>query len=443
MSRPTRRRFLSGAATAAVLTAAPFVRTAHAAGRLSIGLWDHWVPGANNVMTALVNEWAGRNSVDVQIDYITSQGNKNLLTIGAELQARAGHDVLTFPAYSVPEYADRLDPVDDIMDSLTRENGPAHDACHYLGKVQGRWVAVPATAGSQIKAVCSRVDLMKQYAGIDFPSMYPLGAPPKADKWTLATFIKAAELCHKAGYSFGIGLGTTTDSVDAASAIFQAFGAMLVDARGTITVRSDPVRQAMEYFRRLVPFLPPDATSWDDASNNKWLVAGRGALILNPPSAWAVAKRDAPDVASNCWTHGLPTGPAGRFAPYLPYFWGIWSFARNKSAAKSLIAHLSQAGSTTKIVAASGGYDIPPFQRLTTVLPFSEAGAPSGTLYHYPNPHLHQKLFISGAPAPPKIGSRIFAQAILTKMIVRHAQGEALERTLAWAESEIEILLRT
>ena len=50
MTRRTigRRRFVSTtAAASATVMAAPFVRTAHAAGKLSIGLWDHWVPSAN------------------------------------------------------------------------------------------------------------------------------------------------------------------------------------------------------------------------------------------------------------------------------------------------------------------------------------------------------------------------------------------------------------
>jgi hypothetical protein len=47
----------------------------------------------------------------------------------------------------------------------------------------------------------------------------------------------------------------------------------------------------------IVPFLPPDVFTWDDAGNNKWLISGKGALIMNPPRAWAVAKRDAPQIA--------------------------------------------------------------------------------------------------------------------------------------------------
>jgi len=51
----------------------------------------------------------------------------------------------------------------------------------HLGKVDGKWLAVPATVGSQIKGPCSRIDLMKKFAGIDVQEMYPAGSPAKAD----------------------------------------------------------------------------------------------------------------------------------------------------------------------------------------------------------------------------------------------------------------------
>jgi len=172
-------------------------------------------------------------------------------------------------------------------------------------------------------------------------------------------------------------------------------------------------------------------------------VSGRGALIMNPPSAWAVAKRDAPKVAEQCGTHGMPVGPKGRYAPFLPYFWAIWNFAKNKPAAKSLLVHLSQPAAVEKLVAASGGYDLPSFEKLTTLKTWAEEGPPTGTLYHYPNPHNHQTLSVAAAPAPPKIAQQIYTQAIQTKMIVRHLQGEAMEKTLAWAESEVEGFMRT
>ena len=329
----SRRRFVGGtAALSTAMVAAPFVRGAHAAGKLSLGLWDHWVPGANKATEDLVKEWAEKEKVDVTIDFITSQGNKLLLTTAAEATAKSGHDILAFSTWLPARYADQLVPMNDVVEPLIKANGAVNGTVEYLGKVDGKWLAVPATVGSQIKGPCSRIDLLKKHAGIDIQAMYPAGAPPKADAWNLDNFLKAAEACQKGGNPFGIGLGTTSDSVDTAGAIFHAFGAQLVNAKGDITVKTDGVRQALDYFKKLMAFLPPDVPSWDDASNNKFLVSGQGTLIMNPPSAWAVAKRDAPQVAEQLWTHGFPVGPKGRYAPFLPFFWGGWTFSKNQSA---------------------------------------------------------------------------------------------------------------
>src|SRR6202521_953268 len=99
MRKLTRRRFLATTAASTALVAMPYVRGSHAAGKLSIGFWDHWVPGANSATTTLVEEWAAREKVVVTIDYIPSQGSKNLITIAAESQARSGHDIFAFPTW--------------------------------------------------------------------------------------------------------------------------------------------------------------------------------------------------------------------------------------------------------------------------------------------------------------------------------------------------------
>ncbi len=434
-----RRRFVAGtAAASAALVAAPFVRSANAAGKLSVGFWDHWVPGANKATEALVKEWAEKNKVEVQMDFITSQGNKLLLTTAAESQAKSGHDVLAFSTWLPARYSEQLVPMNDVMEPLIKENGKVNDTVEYLGKLNGKWLAVPATVGSQIKGPCSRIDLLKKHAGIDIQAMYPVGQAPKADAWNLDNFVKAAEACQKGGNPFGIGLGTTSDSVDSAGALFHAFGAQLVNAKGDIVVKNDQVRQVLDYYKKLMQFLPADVPSWDDASNNKFLVSGQGSLIMNPPSAWAVAKRDAPQVAEQLWTHGFPMGPKGRYAPFLPFFWGVWNFSKNQSAAKSLITHLSQASSAEKMTNASQGYDLPAFEKLTTFKVWAEESPPKGTLYHYPNPHNHQTLSIAAAPAPHKIAEQIYTQAIMTQMVVRYAKGEAMDKTLDWAAKELE-----
>jgi ABC-type glycerol-3-phosphate transport system substrate-binding protein len=441
----TRRRFIrSTAAVATAALATPYIRTSHAAGSLALGFWDHWVPGANDVLTKLCNEWAAKEKVDIKIDYIPSQGNKNMLTIAAEAQAKAGHDMLAFPTWQPADKAHMLEPVDDVMKSLVAANGAVSPLIEYLAKVDGKWVGIPATPGSQIKGPCGRIDLLRQHAGLDVQKMYPAGAEPDkalSEAWTWDAFLAAAQKCHKAGVPFGIGLGQTPDSVDTMGALFSAYGAILVDGKGNVTVKSDAVREVLEYMKKLVAVLPGDVFAWDDASNNKWLVAGKGALIMNPPSAWAVAKRDAPKVAEQLWTFPTPRGPKGRYQPYLPYFWGIWRFSKNKPAAKSLITHISQRSAVEKMVAASQGYDIPAFARLNDFRTWAEEGPPRGTLSHYP-PKPGQILSVSAFPAPPKIAAQIYVQAVMTKMVGRAVQ-ESVDKAIGWAASELEGFMRT
>src|SRR5215813_7391115 len=95
-SRLSRRTVLKTAAlgSAAAITA-PYVSGVHAAGPLTLGCWDHWVPGANKAFDKICKEWDDKNQVDVHIDYITSQGEKYKLTAAAEAQAGTSHDIMS------------------------------------------------------------------------------------------------------------------------------------------------------------------------------------------------------------------------------------------------------------------------------------------------------------------------------------------------------------
>jgi ABC-type glycerol-3-phosphate transport system substrate-binding protein len=441
-SNVSRRSVVAGGIAAGVLSA-PFVRSAHAAGSISIGLWDHWVPGANDTQTAILKEWGEKEKVEVKVDYITSQGNKLLLTLAAESQSKSGHDIMEFTNWEAAQHSTSLEPVDDLIKSIVARNGPIDPAVEYLGRYEGKWAAVPMTRGTLLLGCCSRFDLMKEHGGIDVQALYPAGKPPNDASWTWDAFLVAAEKCHKAGFAFGLPLGSTTDTNQWVGALFLAYGAELMDAKGNVTVKSDPVRQVLEYGKKLFAFLPPDATAWDDASNNKWLLSGKGSLIFNPPSAWAVGKRDAPQVAEKCWTHGFPKGPAGRFNPILPRFYGLWSFSKNKAAAKGLLEFLTMRQNAEKQVAASQGYDIPPYTKFNDFKTWDEEGPPKGSLSHYPIKGGDQKAGVTCSPAPPLIAAQIWAQSIQGQMIVRYAKGTTMEKTLDWAASEVEGFKRT
>ena len=85
-ARVSRRKALKlGAASAALPLV--HIRTGRAAGRLSVGFWDHWVPAGNAVLKQQCDAWAAKNQVELNLDFITSVGNKLVLTQAAEAQA--------------------------------------------------------------------------------------------------------------------------------------------------------------------------------------------------------------------------------------------------------------------------------------------------------------------------------------------------------------------
>ena len=125
-------------AASATLVAAPFVRTAGAAGNLTVGFWDHWVPGANTAMTEICEAWAEKEKVNLKIDYLSTQGNKLYLTIAAEALAKSGHDIMDFSAWEPSQYANSLEPVDDVMAEVLARNGPVPPALRIPRQAQGQ-----------------------------------------------------------------------------------------------------------------------------------------------------------------------------------------------------------------------------------------------------------------------------------------------------------------
>src|SRR5258707_10750394 len=197
-SKITRRSVLKTAALASTaVLAAPYVRGAYAAGKLTLGCWDHWVPGANATLTKLCNEWGEKNNVEVHIDYITSQGEKDKLTAAAEAQAGTGHDIMSHRDWNVQIHERLLEPLDEVVNELIKQYGPISPVAEYLARIKGTWRGVPTTVGSQGKPCCSRFGLYKEHTGIDLQDIFPPDHAQyhkaKTDTWTCDTYLTPAE----------------------------------------------------------------------------------------------------------------------------------------------------------------------------------------------------------------------------------------------------------
>jgi ABC-type glycerol-3-phosphate transport system substrate-binding protein len=445
----TRRDMLRAGVAGTAAAALPLVNVhgQTSGGTLRCAFWDHWVPTGNDALRRLCAEWGQKNRVEVQLDFINTTGNQLQLTGAAQAQSRTGHDIISLAPWDVGAYARQLEPVDDVIGRLVQKYGPINPVAEYLAKREGAWRGVPATSGSQYKPACARYDLLQEHAGIDVRAMWPAKAErgPGADQWNWDTFLAAAEKCHRAGMPFGLPMGQFTDAVDWVGALFVSYGARVMDEKGNPTVRgNDKLKQAVDYGVRLSKFLPNDVWAWDDANNNRALISGRSALIFNPPSAWAVAKRDQPQVAEKCWTIPMPAGPEGRFQAYLPWTSGVWNFGRNKPAAKALLEFLSERSSAEVMCNLSGGYDIPPFASMSDFTVWETEGPPVGTIFNYPlKPHHQAQPSIAFAPAPAEFAAQMYIQALNTKVIARVAQGgETVDQALGWLERELSTIRR-
>ena len=442
MSLPTltRRRVLRNATLgAASLLSAPYVRAQYSAGKLQVGAWDHSVPAANEMFARLCQAWAENNHVEVKIDFLTST-----LTASAEAQAREGHDIIAHPTWQVVLNRHMLEPVDDIVTDLVNSYGPMRPVAGYLANSEGAWRAVPATVGSAVKACCSRLDLYKQHCGFDLTKVFPANdqrGQELVDGWNWEFYLKTAEQLFNAGTPVGLPMGQFSDAVDWVGALFQSFGAVLVDDQGVIKVDSEETRSALEFVKRLMAFTPAGVYAWDDTSNNRFLISGKGSGIINPPSAWIAAVRENPGVAEQCWTHDIPRGPQGRFVAEAPFFYGIWNFATNKAAAKSLLAFISAREQAARLVAACNGGDVPLFASFYDFETWQKVGPPPGTLYNYP-PRGDTIATVPGWPARPEVALQISNQALQPTMVAKLTRrDDSIDNVIAWAARRLEDIL--
>ena len=67
------------------------------------------------------------------------------------------------------------------MAEVLARNGPVSTALEYLAKPHGKWLVVPGIRGTLLLTANSRIDLLKQHAGIDIrPCIPPASRRPSS-----------------------------------------------------------------------------------------------------------------------------------------------------------------------------------------------------------------------------------------------------------------------
>ena len=444
----TRRKFIktvaAGGAAIAGAAAIPSVsRKAYAQkSKLSIAMWNHWVPGATDLQKAVIEEWAKENKVDVTADFIGPSATEMLTVASAEARAGTGHDIVVLTTFDGLFFKDKLEPMNDVADYIQGTYGNFDEVSTYISHVDGTWITIPAPTGSHSYPMVTRMDMWKQYADIDVVDIFPPDVTQrkasKVKKFTYDAFLKACEKVHKAGYPYAGPISECSDADDWLCPLFLSFGSVPVTEKGDITIESDATLEALDYMQKLCQYMPKEIYGWNDASNNRWIISGKGSAIQNPPSAWTVALRTRPDVAAQLWHHDTPRGPKGRFRGCLFMTYGLWNFSKNKKAAKDFIKWFLESAQQWRLLEAAQGYDMPQLKPLEAHPVWKEVGPPSGGQYNYIR-RGDEQYVVGGWPAPAHIGVQIYRKYLIPVMTAKVTTGEMKPKeAMKWCAKELE-----
>jgi hypothetical protein len=385
--------------------------------------------------------WGSQNNVDVVLNFVS----RNDLTAYAYAAAEgAVHaDIMSFSTYDVVGFGELLEPVDDLVQEISAELGPYLASVTYIARPDGLWRAIIDPTDSYSLPTVSRLDLWRDYAGIDLEVLFPSGARNQAEidtYWTYPTFLEAAKKLALAGHPFVDSLNADAlGSENWLAPVFLAFGSEFVSTQGEIRIDSEGTRAALEFLRELAAQMPAEAFAWDDAGTDQLLKSSSISGSLTTPIPWFEARAAGLALAAQLWHHDVPAGPAGRFRSSTPAFWGIWADSENKPAAKALLAFLGSREQTERLVEASFGLNMPAIPLLWENPPAVWSEEPS--LFNYPI-RGDERQIVPGYPAPSPIAARLYQYSFSATLVAYVARGSSVDEAIQWGGDMLDAHLQ-
>jgi multiple sugar transport system substrate-binding protein len=436
-SHVTRRRFLkdagltAAAASATPMLSAPFVSRALADTKtLSIVQWSHFVPEYDKWFDNFAKEWGSKNHIDVSVDHIPV--GTVAARAAAEVSAQSGHDIFGWNgAGGAHLYRKFLVDVTGLVESVEKKYGKVSVIGRQIGFNQDdkTWSAFP--------------DFY-----ISFPVMYrksqweEIGVTP--DSWDNVR-IGGAKLKAK-GHPVGISLGHSNDPNTTWRGLLWSYGGAVQDEGGkNVVLNSKGTIEAVKFVAALYKeAMTSDVLSWDDASNNRYIVSGVSSLIINPISAYRTAQKANKQIADDIFVLKPPKGPERQFMGAAAEFYGIWKFAKNKEGAIEFLKYY--ADNWPEAFKASEGYNHPCFANLVP--------KPMPLLSDDPTSNPRDKLSIlqsadewsavPGYPGPAwPATDEVYNEFIICDMMAKAATGQmSAEDSVKWATQQCEAIFK-
>ena len=387
---------------------------------------SHFVKDHESELIRQAEEWAASEGVKVRIDFISDVDLETKIT--SEAQAGAGHDIVALRDFVAYIYRDILTDVTQIVTEIESENGSTLELAKLCSLVDNRWLAIPWY--HQSFPIVYRKDYIEA-VGYSIEDMGNL---------TTDAFLELAKKLADIGHPVGFPISMCPDSNASLAPFLWAFGGSLFGKDGTVVVSSSGTAKALDYVHQLSRYMPPEVIGWDNAGNNLFILSGAGALTANPPSIYAVALQQNPDLAQELYHAPFPKGPNGRYRCTGAWSFGIPHYARNKELASKLIKYLMRKDNFRSLVEASKGYNQPLYEGYQMFTIWQEV--PSLRAYE----PVVETLLPIGWPGlealPTKAAVRAQLLYIMPVMFAKVVAGEeTVDGAMRWAEAELNRLV--
>jgi multiple sugar transport system substrate-binding protein len=418
-ARISRRRFLrSSAITVGALSLTTLDRAPARAQKreLTFLSWNHFVPAADDELRKQAEAFGKQAGVSVRVDTIAHL--QLPAKRAAEAQSQSGHDLLLTGGADPFLFENQLADVGDVVDELGKKYGGWYPFAAESCQTRSGWKGVP-------------------WFWISFPATYNMAHFKKAGleyPKTWAELLHHGKILKKQGNPVGIAISHCADANTTYWSVAWCQGAKVLEADGkTPAINSEKTAQVVEWYKELYKdAMEPEVLSWDDASNNRCILAGKCSWIHNPISPYNAALKEKMPVADDINHHPSPAGPAGTHsAPPISGI-SIWKFSKNTALAKDFVKFLFQKENYDAWIVASNAFNHPPLRHLADHPIWARnpkfAMLPGEAEFAHPR----------GWPAKPNDAvGRIEVNYILPDMVAKAVNGMPTKRAMEWAQEQV------
>jgi ABC-type glycerol-3-phosphate transport system substrate-binding protein len=396
-------------------------------GDLKILLWSHFVPSHDTWFDKFAKDWGAKVGVNVVVDHVDQAQIPT--RIAAEIQAGQGHDVIQYIA-TLSQFEPSVLDVKDVVDEANKRWGTQLELCRKssfnpkTGKFYAYspgWVPDP---GNYRRSLWE-----------------PVGLPNGPSTWE-ELLRGGAEIKKAKNVQMGLGMSQEIDSNMILRGLMWSYGASEQDENERVVLNSPETVAAVEFMTRLYrESMTPEVFSWNAASNNQGLVAGKLSYIVNSISAWRTAQGSNPAVADDTFFVPALRGPKTQLAAqHVLYNWIIPKHAKGADAAKEFLLHYTENYASASY--NSKLYDFCAWSKLTPGLPAWLDSDPFGS-----KPADKLKLLKDAIPWSTNIGhpgpantaiGEVFNTFVIPNMFARAVRGEVTPQQ-AVNEAEVRV----